>query len=256
MNHGACLDYACSVACGLFQMVVLKPDRLNHTTISTFVQSYAADTTNNFSQALAFLEAAILVLAPSDQTSFSEGQSTFVFRTVEFLCLAFDAGDRLDALKRSFEALRPRLQDSSLLNQALAERLKMGFPDVPGRFCTSQSLAQDVWLCCASHPHRDIQPHTRIASFGDATYVVHCDFLGELDTEERDNSALWYAAIQSSERRLWRMYCTSSRRSWRCFHGSRFRTNDGEQQVNTERLQMHKEKGTSTAVIGVREQHH
>ncbi len=186
MNHGACLDYACSVACGLFQMVVLKPDRLNHTTISTFVQSYAADTTNNFSQALAFLEAAILVLAPSDQTSFSEGQSTFVFRTVEFLCLAFDAGDRLDALKRSFEALRPRLQDSSLLNQALAERLKMGFPDVPGRFCTSQSLAQDVWLCCASHPHRDIQPHTRIASFGDATYVVHCDFLGELDTEERD----------------------------------------------------------------------
>ncbi|KAK5192158.1 hypothetical protein LTR92_008105 [Exophiala xenobiotica] len=182
INPGACLNHAASVACGLFQTAVLEPSRLNHTTISTFVRSYAADTSNDFSQPLVFLEAAILVLAHSDQANFSEAQSTFAFRTVEFLCWAFNAGDRLDGLKRSFEALRPRLQDSSPLNQALADHLEMGF--MVG-FASSQALAQDVWHYCKSHPHWDIRPHTRIATFGDATYVVHCDFLCELDTKER-----------------------------------------------------------------------
>jgi hypothetical protein len=131
---------------------------------------------------LAFLEAAILVLAHSDQANFAEAQSTFAFRTVEFLCWAFNTGDRLDGLKRSFEALRPRLQDSSPLNQALADRLETGF--MVG-FGSSQALAQDVWLNCGTLPHYEIRKHTRIASFGDVTYVIHCDFLGELDTEER-----------------------------------------------------------------------
>ncbi|KAK5452738.1 hypothetical protein LTS15_006886 [Exophiala xenobiotica] len=68
------------------------------------------------------------------------------------------------------------------LNQALADRLEIGF--MLG-FGSSQALAQDVWLNCGSLPHYEIRKHARIASFEDVIYVIHCDFLGELDTVER-----------------------------------------------------------------------
>ncbi|KAI1616327.1 hypothetical protein EDD36DRAFT_415229 [Exophiala viscosa] len=184
------LPYVNSMAYFVFQTAMLEPAALNHLVIATFVRTYLDWKYGvGFPQPLVFLEAALFVLANPDQKkvqNFLQDPSTCILRIVELWGMSYWPGERLNGVKAWYQTIKPRLEQTTLVNRALVKRLDMGFEN---GFETATSLVQ---IACdlleeLSDDIVDLRAGTRMISADNSILVLQTD---PVDAKARDIQVL------------------------------------------------------------------
>ncbi|KAK5238276.1 hypothetical protein LTR47_000019 [Exophiala xenobiotica] len=161
-------------ACCLFTSALVKPESLGLAAITAFGQ-LVVKARNTNPEVLPFLQAIVQTYAHRTTSSLSEEQSTFVLRTIEFLCMTLPRQDCGDILQPAFNALLPHLSQNTVINRALISRIQDGLPRA--FFAWAISLRNAAMNVTEDLPHWDFTPHTRAVINGsvDELLVIEAD---------------------------------------------------------------------------------
>lgn len=149
--------YAMPFACSLFTSALVLPESLGLATITTFGQLVVA-ARDVRPEVLPFLQAVVQTYAHRTKHTLSDGQSAFVLRTIELLCLTLSPKDRSSFVEPVFNALLPHLSQHTVLNQALLVRIQDGCSK--STFTSGISLREAAIRASESAPPWDLPPHS------------------------------------------------------------------------------------------------
>ncbi|KAI1630120.1 hypothetical protein EDD37DRAFT_604978 [Exophiala viscosa] len=160
------LPYVNSMAYFVFQTAMLEPAALNHLVIATFVRTYLD--------------------WKKKVQNFLQDPSPCILRIVELLGMSYWPGERLNGVKAWYQTIKPRLEQTTLVNRALVKRLDMGFEN---GFETATSLVQ---IACdlleeLSDDIVDLRAGTRMISADISILVLQTD---PVDAKARDIQVL------------------------------------------------------------------
>jgi len=147
----------------LFTSALLLPESLELATITTLGQLIV--TTGDLRpEVLPLLQGMVQTYAHRTKQALSEGQSAFILRTIELLCLTLESRDRPGFVEPVLNAILPFLSLVTVLNKALLLRIQDGCSN--REFFLGISLRDAAFRVSEDAPHFDMTPHTRVVVNG------------------------------------------------------------------------------------------
>ncbi|KAK5449367.1 hypothetical protein LTS15_008910 [Exophiala xenobiotica] len=151
-------------ACCVFTSALLLPESLGLATITTLGQLIVTPGDYLRPEVLPLLQGVVQTYAHRTKQALSDGQSAFVLRTIELLCLTLESRDRPGFVEPALNAVLPYLSLVTVLNKALLFCIQDGCSK--REFSLGISLRDAAFRASEDAPDFDMTPHTRVVVNG------------------------------------------------------------------------------------------